>query len=142
MRTRFNTSFFLRSLYFPVKWASPPRAYIVWRERTKCKLTMSYLSFSGGPCSTENNLRPIFWGGSESYTKPRSTPRLYFEAGGSEGPQHSLGSKKDHFLENTSLCGGDTDHIRTRPFYPFSFHDSVNSHIYVMLTTGSVAFKM
>ena len=73
--------------------------------------------------------------------KPRSTPRLYFEGGGSEGPRHSLGSKKSHFLENTSLCGGDTDHIRTRPLYTFSFHDSVNSHIYVMLTTGSVVLK-
>ena len=74
--------------------------------------------------------------------KPRSTPCLYFEGGGSEGPQHSLGSKKGHYLENTSLCGSDTDHIRTRPLYAFSSHDSINSHIYVMLTTGSVAFKM
>ena len=83
-----------------------------------------------------------FLGGSGSDTKPRSTPRLYFEGGGSEGPQHSLESKKGHFLENTSLCGGDTDHIRTRPLYTFNFHYSVNSYIYVMLTPGSVAFKM
>ena len=149
MRTRFNTGFFLPSLYFPVKWVrllrTPPHiSYLFWRKRTKCIITISSMSFSGGNLRIENNppLPRPFWGGSGSDTKPRFTSPLYFEGGGSDGPQHSLGSKKGHYLENTSSCGGDTDRIRTRPLYTFCFHNSIKLYIYVMLTTASVAFKM